>query len=118
MPITVNAVVQIGLFILIVLLITKPFGLYLYHVFAGNRTWFSPALTPVERVLYRISGVNEQEEHGWVRYPIDLLTFSAVGMLLFYLIERTQAIHGPFFNPLPPVSQRTQTGRRMAAKRP
>ncbi len=99
MPITVNAVVQIGLFILIVLLITKPFGLYLYHVFAGNRTWFSPALTPVERVLYRISGVNEQEEHGWVRYTIDMLTFSAVGMLLLYLIERTQAIHGPFFNP-------------------
>ena len=99
MAITVNAVVQIGLFILIVLLITKPFGLYLYHVFAGNRTWFSPALVPVERVLYRISGVHEQEEHGWVRYTIDMLVFSAVGMLLLYLIERTQNIHGPFFNP-------------------
>ncbi len=99
MPITVNAVVQIGLFLLIVLLITKPFGLYLYHVFAGNRTWFSPALVPVERVLYRIAGIHEQEEHGWVRYTIDMLTFSAVGMLLLYLIERTQNIHGPFFNP-------------------
>ena len=99
MAITVNAVVQILAFILIILLITKPFGLYLYHVFAGNRTWFSPALVPVERVLYRISGVREQEEHGWVRYTIDMLTFSAVGMLLLYLIERTQQLHGSLFNP-------------------
>ncbi len=99
MALTVNGVVQVLIFIGIILLLTKPFGLYLYHVFAGERTWFSPALVPVERVLYRISGVNGEEEHGWLRYTIDMLVFSVVGMLLLYLIERTQAIHGPFFNP-------------------
>ncbi|HCI81895.1 MAG TPA: potassium-transporting ATPase subunit A, partial [Ktedonobacter sp.] len=90
MAVTVNSVAQVVIFLAIVLLITKPFGLYIYHVFKGDRTWFSPALVPVERVLYSISGVNENEEHGWVRYTIDMLVFSVVGMLLLYLIERTQ----------------------------
>ncbi len=90
MALTVNGVLQVLIFISIILLLTKPFGLYLYHVFAGDRTWFSPALVPVERVLYRISGVNGEEEHGWLRYTIDMLVFSVVGMLLLYLIERTQ----------------------------
>jgi len=90
MAVTFNGVLQVVIFLAIVLLITKPFGLYIYHVFAGDRTWFSPALAPVERVLYRVSGVNEHEEHGWVRYTIDMLVFSAAGMLLLYLILRTQ----------------------------
>ncbi len=90
MALTVNGVLQVLIFAGIILLLTKPFGLYIYHVFAGNRTWFSPALVPVERVLYRISGVHGEEEHGWLRYTIDMLVFSAVGMLLLYLIERTQ----------------------------
>ncbi len=92
MPVTVNSIVQVAIFLLIVFLITKPFGLYINHVFAGERTWFSPALVPVEKVLYRISRVNPEEEHGWLRYTIDMLVFSVVGMLLLYLIERTQQI--------------------------
>ena len=90
MAVTFNGVLQVVIFLAIVLLITKPFGLYIYHVFAGDRTWFTPALVPVERVLYRIAGVNENEEHGWVRYTIDMLVFSVAGMLLLYLILRTQ----------------------------
>ena len=90
MPVTVNSLVQVALFLLIILLITKPVGLYMYHIFEGKRTWLSPVLIPVERVLYRISGVNGEEEHGWLRYTIDMLVFSAIGMLLTYLIERTQ----------------------------
>ena len=100
MAFTVNGVLQVLIFVGIVLVLTKPFGLYIYHVFAGERTWFSPALKPVERVLYRISGVNEDEEHGWLRYTIDMLVFSVAGMLLLYLIERTQQIQGSFFNPM------------------
>jgi len=92
MPVTVNSIVQVAIFLLIVFLITKPFGLYITHVFAGERTWLSPALVPVERVLYRISRVNPEEEHGWLRYTIDMLVFSVVGMLFLYLIERTQQI--------------------------
>ncbi len=90
MALTVNGVLQVLIFVGIILLLTKPFGLYIYHVFAGERTWLSPALVSVERVLYRISGVHGEEEHGWLRYTIDMLVFSVVGMLFLYLIERTQ----------------------------
>lgn len=90
MAVTFNSVLQVGIFLGIVLLLTKPFGLYITHVFAGERTWLSPALVPVERVLYRFSGIHEEEEHGWLHYTIDMLVFSAVGMLLLYLIQRTQ----------------------------
>jgi len=76
--------------LLIVLLITKPFGLYITNVFAGERNWLTPVLAPVERVLYRLSGVKAEEEHGWLRYTIDMLVFSVATMLLLYLIERTQ----------------------------
>ncbi|GAC1366855.1 MAG: potassium-transporting ATPase subunit KdpA [Ktedonobacteraceae bacterium] len=92
MPVTVNSIVQVAIFLLIVFLITKPFGLYINHVFAGERTWLSPALIPTEKVLYRLSRVDAEEEHGWLRYTIDMLVFSVVGMLLLYLIERTQQI--------------------------
>lgn len=90
MAVSFNSVLQVAIFLLIVLLITKPLGLYINHVFAGDRTWLSPVFVPVERVLYRIAGVNEQEEHGWLRYTIDMLVFSVSGMLLLYLIMRTQ----------------------------
>lgn len=99
MPVTLNGVVQVLIFLLLVLLITKPLGLYMAKVFTGERTWFSPVLVPVERVLYRLSGVNAEEEYKWTRYVIDMLLFSVVGMLFLYLIERTQQWHGSFFNP-------------------
>lgn len=92
MPVTFNSVLQIGIFLVIVFLITKPVGLYMTYVFAGERTWLSPVIVPVERVLYKISRVNAEEEHGWLRYTIDMLVFSVVTMLLLYLIERTQQI--------------------------
>ncbi len=92
MPVTVNSIVQVAIFLLIVFLITKPLGLYINYVFAGERTWLSPALVPVERLLYRVSRVDPEEEHDWLRYTIDMLVFSVVGMLLLYLIERTQQV--------------------------
>jgi potassium-transporting ATPase potassium-binding subunit len=90
MPVTLNSVLQVILFLVLVLLITKPMGLYLTHVFNGDRTWFSPVLVPVERFLYRLSGVDELEEQKWYGYVIAMLVFSLVGMLVMYLLERTQ----------------------------
>ncbi len=90
MPVTLNSVLQVLLYLVIVLLITKPMGLYLTRVFAAERTWLSPVLVPVERVLYKLSGVKAEEEYGWKRYVIDMLLFSVAGMLLLYLMERTQ----------------------------
>src|SRR5438552_2849165 len=108
MPVTLNSVLQVLIFLVIVLLLTKPVGLYLYKIFNGERTWLSPVFVPVERFFYRLSGINPEEEQKWTGYMISVLIFSVVGMLLLYLLERTQQLHGGLFNPqnLPGVEQR------------
>ena len=108
MPVTLNGVLQVLLFLVIVLLLTKPIGLYMTHVFAGDRTWLSPVFVPMERLFYKLSGIHPEEEQKWTGYVISVLVFSAAGMLLLYLFERTQQWHGPFFNPqnLPGVEER------------
>src|SRR6516225_9731316 len=98
MPVTLSSVLQVLIFLGIVLLVTKPLGLYMYKIFNGERTWLSPVLVPVERFIYRISGVNP-EEQKWTGYIISVLIFSLVGMLLLYALERTQQWQGLFFNP-------------------
>ena len=90
MPVTLNSVLQVLFFLVIVLLLTKPVGLYLTKVFAGERTWLSPVCVPIERLFYRLSGVNPEEEQKWTGYVIAMLVFSVAGMLLLYLLQRTQ----------------------------
>ena len=99
MPVTLNSVLQVLIFLAIVLLITKPMGLYLTAIFSGRRTWLSPVFVPVERLFYRLCGVNPEEEQKWWEYVIAMLVFSVAGMLLLYLIERTQQWQPAFFNP-------------------
>ena len=99
MPVTLNSVLQVLLFLVIILLLTKPVGLYLTNVFNGERTWLSPVFVPVERFFYRLSGINSEEEQKWTGYMISVLIFSVVGMLLLYLFERTQQWQGTLFNP-------------------
>src|SRR5581483_10575728 len=99
MPVTLNSVLQVVVFLVIVLLLTKPVGLYMYRVFNGERTWLSPVFVPVERFFYKLAGINPEEEQKWNGYVISVLIFSLAGMLLLYLIERTQQWQGPLFNP-------------------
>ncbi len=81
---------QILVFFGIVLVLTKPVGLYLHRVFEGERTFLHPVLHPLERLLYRLGGVNEQEEQTWLRYAGSLIAFSLAGFLFTYLIQRLQ----------------------------
>ncbi|HKT40554.1 MAG TPA: potassium-transporting ATPase subunit KdpA, partial [Ktedonobacterales bacterium] len=92
MSFTFNGVAQIIVFFLLVLLITKPLGLYLTAVFTGRRTWLSPVLRPVERGLYWLGGVDERREQDWKIYAVSMLSFTAVGILLLYFIQRLQDI--------------------------
>lgn len=96
MLVTLNGVLQVVLFLALLLLITKPLGLYMTRVFSGGRTWLTPVFAPVERLFYKLCGVNPEEEQKWTGYVIAMLIFSAAGMLLLYLIERTQGL--PLFN--------------------
>ena len=83
--------VQLALFIGLLLLITKPLGLYLFQVLDANgKTFLDPVLKPVERLTYRILGVDPEKEQGWILYTIAMLIFSMVTMVFTYAILRLQ----------------------------
>ncbi len=81
---------QIIVFFLALLALTKPLGSYMARVFNGERTILSPALVPVERGIYRIAGVNANEDQRWWVYAIALLLFNLGGVLLLYVLQRIQ----------------------------
>jgi K+-transporting ATPase ATPase A chain len=81
---------QAVVFFLIVLALTKPLGSYMARVFAGERTWLSPVLAPVEKLIYRICGVREDEEMSWYVYAFSMLAFSLIGLVYLYALLRTQ----------------------------
>src|SRR5271166_5230029 len=87
---TIVGWVQIALFSVIVILITRPFGGYMTRVFAGERTFLSPVLRPVERAVYWCCGVDEKEKQHWLTYAVALLFFSVVGFLTLYALQRLQ----------------------------
>ncbi len=94
-----NAVAQWALYSVILLLSARPVGSYMFSIFTGQRTFLHPVLRPLEVGIYRLTRVDEQEEMRWYTYIIALVAFSVVGILVTYLIERTQQWHGSFFNP-------------------
>jgi len=87
---TANGWLQFALFCLILLASVRPVGIYLARVLEGERTWLSPLLRPIERLIYKLCGVNADKEMNWREYAFAVLGFSAVSMLLTYAIERLQ----------------------------
>jgi len=87
---TTNGGFQILLFLALVLLITKPMGVFMTRVFNREKTFLDPVLRPIERLLYRVTGVDEDHEMHWTEYAISMLLFSAVSMIVLYLMERLQ----------------------------
>jgi potassium-transporting ATPase potassium-binding subunit len=87
---TVNGWMQILLFLALILAVTKPLGIFMARVFNRERTFLDPVARPVERLLYRLTGVDENHEMRWTEYAGAMLMFSGVSMLLLYLIERVQ----------------------------
>ena len=84
---------QFALYFAALVLITKPMGLYLLHVLDANgRTWLDPVLRPLERVTYRLMGVDSSKEHNWKQYTLAMLLFSLVSCLFTYAILRLQNI--------------------------
>jgi K+-transporting ATPase ATPase A chain len=83
---------QFALYAAIILATTQPLGRYMAAVFTGEKTVLSAAMRPVERLIYRICGVDEAAEQGWKRYAAHLLLFSLAGTILTYAILRLQAL--------------------------
>jgi K+-transporting ATPase ATPase A chain len=89
---TLNGWLQILLFFAITLLITKPMGVFMAHVFNREKTFLDPVLRPVERLIYKLTGVNEEREMRWTEYAVSMLLFSGVSMFVLYLLQRLQGV--------------------------
>src|SRR5712672_3251319 len=89
---TFNGWLQIALYCVVIVLLVKPFGGYMTRVFTGERTFLSPALGPVERLFYRLSGVDEKSDQNWLTYAVAMLLFSVVGFASLYALMRFQAM--------------------------
>jgi len=87
---TANGWFQIFLFLAFVFLVTKPIGIFLTRVFSREKTFMDPVLRPVEKLLYRVTGVDENREMRWTEYAVSMLLFSLVSMLVLYAFERLQ----------------------------
>jgi K+-transporting ATPase ATPase A chain len=92
-----NSVIQLGAFFLLVTAISLPLGLYMARVFSNQRTFLDPVLGPIERLIYRICGINPGVEMGWAGYAISMLAFSLISMIFLYALQRLQ-----FYLPLNP----------------
>jgi len=89
---TANGWLQICFFFLLVLACAKPLGTYMARVFERQRTFVDPILRPIEKLLYRLTGIDETHEMRWTEYGISMLIFSLVTLLATYAIERLQHI--------------------------
>jgi len=87
---TANGWLQLALFVLALLAVTKPLGVYMAKLFAGERVWTSSVFGPLERAIYRLCRVDAEEEQHWTTYTAAMLVFSLVGMLALYAFERLQ----------------------------
>jgi K+-transporting ATPase ATPase A chain len=89
---TINGWVQIALFCLVVTALVRPLGGYMTRVFNGESTFISPVLRPLERVIYRLCGVNEKDEQHWITYGFAMLAFTVAGFVVLYALQRLQNI--------------------------
>jgi potassium-transporting ATPase potassium-binding subunit len=88
---TVNGWLQIAIFFALIIACAKPLGSFIATIVEGRRNFLTPVLGPVERLIYKLCGINETEEQHWTRYAGALLAFSAFSAVLLYAIQRLQA---------------------------
>ncbi|HMF54644.1 MAG TPA: potassium-transporting ATPase subunit KdpA [Edaphobacter sp.] len=89
---TANGWFQISVFFALILVCAKPLGLYMARVFERERTFADRVFRPIERLIYRLSGIDESHEMRWTEYSVVMLLFSVVTLLATYAIERLQSL--------------------------
>ncbi len=89
---TINGWLQILFYFLLILLVTKPIGVFMARVFNREKTFLDPVLRPIERLIYKLTGVDENREMRWTEYAVAMLLFSVVSMVVLYFMQRLQHI--------------------------
>jgi K+-transporting ATPase ATPase A chain len=87
---TTPGVLQIVIFFFVIVVLTKPMGIFLTRVYEGRRTFLHPVLRWLEVMIYKVCGVREEEEQKWTQYSFALIVFSISGTLLAYVLQRLQ----------------------------
>ena len=82
--------VQFGLFLVVLVALVQPLGRYMANVYEGERTWLTWLLSPLERLVYRVGGIDPQSEQNWKQYTLAVLVFNGVGLIVLYLLQRLQ----------------------------
>jgi K+-transporting ATPase ATPase A chain len=89
---TINGVLTISIYLLVLILLVKPLGRYMAHVYAGEHTFLDRLLRPVERLIYRAAGIDPAQEMNWKTYAIAMLVFNVLGILMLYGLQRLQSV--------------------------
>jgi len=87
---TLNGWLQILFYFVLILAVTKPLGVFMARVFNREKTFLDPVLRPVERLIYKLTRVNEEREMRWTEYAAAMLLYSVVSMLVLYALQRLQ----------------------------
>lgn len=95
--ITINGILQILIYLFLLILLVKPLGKFTARVYQGDHTFLDRLVKPLERLFYRLAGVDPAKEMGWKEYAIAMLIFNAIGLFLVYALQRLQG-----FLPLKP----------------
>jgi K+-transporting ATPase ATPase A chain len=89
---SLNGWMQIAIFMALILVLARPVGSYMTHVFERRKTLLDPLLVPIERLLYRLTGVKPDDEMTWVEYTVAMLLFSGATLVLTYVVQRLQHV--------------------------
>jgi K+-transporting ATPase ATPase A chain len=87
---TFYGVLQIVIYLVVLVLLVKPLGAYMARIYQGEHTFLDPVLGPVERWIYRLSGVKPEQEMDWKVYAIAMLIFNLLCLLVVYALQRLQ----------------------------
>jgi K+-transporting ATPase ATPase A chain len=90
--VTGQGIAQLVIFLAVLLLLVKPLGMFMAAVYEGRKTFLTPVLRPVEKLVYRLSGIDEKAEVNWKRYLLGVLLVNLLGVIVVYLFQRMQAV--------------------------
>jgi K+-transporting ATPase ATPase A chain len=89
---TLNGWLQLILYFVVLIALVKPLGAFMARVYEGQSTWLDRVVGPIERLIYRLSGVNPQAEMNWKTYALAMLLFNLFGLIAVYLLQRVQGV--------------------------
>ena len=87
-----NDILQSALFVILLVVVAWPVGRLMWKVMEGHKNFLTPVFTPVEKLVYKLSAIDQKEEMNWKQYLIAVLLFNAFGFLFVFLLQILQGV--------------------------